>query len=116
MGIALRRCADAPYMRWWKYRLTCLKLSTGNDDTLWRENRMGDAASAWASWGAASSAPTEYQRAWFAADGKTYRRGAEGAEKSQIKIARPASRGGRYKFKSEFQSEVKGTQLKLAAT
>jgi hypothetical protein len=58
-------------MRWWKYRLTCLKLSTGNDDTLWRETE------------------------------ETRKSTAEGAEKGQIKTARQKQAGGRYKFKSE---------------
>jgi hypothetical protein len=35
VGIALRRRADAPYMRRRQYRLPCLYLSTENDDTLY---------------------------------------------------------------------------------
>ena len=31
MGIALRRRADAPYMRRWQYLLPCQKLSTKDD-------------------------------------------------------------------------------------
>jgi len=34
VGIALRRRADAPYMRRWQYLLPCQQLSTKNDDTL----------------------------------------------------------------------------------